>query len=90
MATGVNDLTKRRGRVVDASGAPVPDALIVIVASTVSMPEIALLSDNAGRFELGLPPGHFALRAHSPGGGRGEVELEGALNVEEIVIVIDR
>lgn len=88
MAGKVSGLTQRHGRVVDASGAPVPGASVVIVESTVPMPEIALLCDNAGRFEVRLPPGRFVLRAHSPIGGMGEVEVEGAPSVEEIVIMI--
>ena len=78
---------ERHGRVLDAGGTPVPEALIVIVASTVPMPEIALLSDDEGRFVLRLPPGHFTLRAHGSG-AVGDAEAEGAPNTDEIVIRI--
>lgn len=63
------------GRVVDAHGEPVPDALVVIVAGTVPMPEIALQADAQGRFALRLPDGRFTLRAHAAGGS-GEAEVE--------------
>lgn len=64
------------GRVVDARGDPVPDALVVIVAGTVPMPEIALQADAQGRFALRLPAGRFTLRAHAAAGGSGEAEVE--------------
>lgn len=79
--------TERFGRVVDAGGTAVPYAHIVIVASSVPMPEIALLSDEAGRFLLRLPPGVFTLRAHGPG-GTGEVDLDDTAGGSEIVITI--
>jgi carboxypeptidase family protein len=78
---------ERTGRVVDASGAPVPDALVTIPESTVPMPEIALMCDAQGRFSLRLPPGRFTFRAHG-GGGSGDAEAEGAPSNDEIVIVI--
>ena len=62
------------GRVVDGGGDPVPDATVAIVAGSVPMPEIALLCDGDGRFQLRLPPGRFTLRAHGPGGS-GEVDV---------------
>ena len=64
----MSQLAERFGRVVDAGGAPIPNAPIVIVAGSVPMPEIALLSDQDGRFSLRLPPGTFRLRAHGPAG----------------------
>ena len=62
------------GRVVDAAGAPAPDALVTIVAGTVPLPEIALTVDADGRFALALPDGRFTLRAHSAAGA-GEAEV---------------
>jgi hypothetical protein len=63
------------GQVVDARGAPVPDALVTIVAGTVPMPEMALMADADGRFTLRLPDGRFTLRAHGAA-GTGEAEVE--------------
>ena len=73
----------------DGGGAPVPDAIVTIVESTVPMPEIALLCDAHGRFSLRLPAGRFTLRAHG-GGGSGDADAEGAPADDEIVIVIGR
>jgi hypothetical protein len=74
------------GQVVDARGAPAPDALVTIVAGTVPMPEIALLVDAEGRFALRLPDGRFTLRAHAAAGtGDAEVERPGD---DEVVIVV--
>jgi hypothetical protein len=80
-------LDQRSGRVVDRTGAPVPDALVAIVASSVPMPEIALVSDYAGRFTLRLPPGNFTLRASGPT-GTGQADAQGPPAHEEILIVI--
>jgi hypothetical protein len=63
------------GRVVDARGAPAPDAHVTVVAGTVPVPEIALTVDAGGRFTLRLPDGRFTLRAHA-GAGTGEAEVE--------------
>jgi hypothetical protein len=75
MAETTKGLVEHNGRVVDASGAPVPNALVTIVESTVPMPEIALMADQDGRFSLRLPPGRFTLRAHG-GGGSGDAEVQ--------------
>ena len=66
-----------------------PGARIVIVAGTALMPEIALNSDDRGRFSLRLPPGRFTLRAHGAGDKIGEVEVQSESS-DEIVIVIRR
>jgi hypothetical protein len=74
------------GRVVDAAGAPVPEALVSIVAGTVPMPEIALMADAEGRFALRLPAGRFTLRAHGPGGS-GEAEVAPPSAAEVVITV---
>lgn len=51
------------------------------------MPEIALLSDEAGRFSVRLPPGAFTFRAHGPPGS-GEAEVPAGPADQEIVITI--
>lgn len=79
----------RPGRVVDASGAPVARASVVITAGSVPVPEIALLSDDEGRFAVRLPRGSFTFRAHDPA-GTGEAEVNDEDTDDEIVIVIGR
>jgi hypothetical protein len=88
MTAAMSDLTECHGEVVDTASAPVPGARIAIVASSVPMPEIALVSDADGSFSLRLPAGRFTLRAHGPGGTSGEVEVEGAPASGRIVIVV--
>ena len=83
-------LTHHRGTVVDASGTGVPEASIVIVTSSVPMPEIALRADEKGRFVLRLPPGRFTLRAHGPEGAVGEVDVESEPDAKDIIIVVGR
>jgi hypothetical protein len=87
LANGVSQAIERSGRVVDARGAPVPHAHIVIETASVPMPEIALLSDDSGRFSLRLPPGVFTLRAHGSA-GTGQARVAGGPDDDEIVIVI--
>jgi hypothetical protein len=75
-----------RGRVVGAAGDPVAGALVVILESSVPVPEIALQADADGRFALRLPPGRFTLRAHGPDGtGDARIELPGAAEVELVL-----
>ena len=62
--------------VVDASGRPVPEASVTIVAGTVAMPEIALLSDASGVVQLTLPRGRFILQADGPDEMRGKISIE--------------
>lgn len=88
MAPEIGHQLERHGRVLDASGAPVPHALVLIAASSIPMPEIALQSDDKGRFALRLPAGRFTLRAHGPGGAVGEAHVEGAPGSDEIAITI--
>ena len=76
----MNKLSTIAGVVVDASGRPVPDATVTVVESTSPVPELALLTDDAGRFSLRLPSGRFTLEAHGPNDtkGRQTVEVSGA------------
>jgi Carboxypeptidase regulatory-like domain len=79
---------QRAGRVVDARGAPVPDAFVSVVESSVPVPEIALRTDELGRFSLRLPEGRFTLRADR-GGANGQARVEGPPEDREIVIVVE-
>jgi hypothetical protein len=75
------------GRVVDPDGAPVPEAVVVIVAGSVPMPEIGLLCDGDGRFSLRLTEGVFTLRAHGPA-GTGEAAVRSPPSSGEVRIVL--
>lgn len=80
--------SEHTGRVVDAHGAPVAGAIIVVTQGTVPFPEIALVSDDEGRFWLRLPAEHFRLQARA-GSSIGELEVTGGADGEEIVIAIE-
>jgi len=77
-----------RGRVVTADGVPVSRARVTIVEATVPMPEIALITDPDGQFELALPEGRFRLRAHGPRGEVGEAEIECGAAPGDLVICL--
>jgi hypothetical protein len=68
-----------RGRVVDAAGKPVRGAL---VAELSGVPEIALVTDEEGRFAVNLPAGRYRFRATAPGGETAEAEWDGNAGVE--------
>jgi len=78
MAAGpADDLPQQLpGRVVERDGRPVAGALVVIVESTVPMPELAIQCDDAGRFAVGLLDGRFPFRAHAPDARSGEATVE--------------
>lgn len=65
----------RRGRVVDATGAAVTDAVVSVVSGSAPTPEIAVLTDEAGGFSLGLPAGRYTVRAIAPDGASGSIEF---------------
>ncbi|HEU4455515.1 MAG TPA: carboxypeptidase-like regulatory domain-containing protein [Longimicrobium sp.] len=55
-----------RGEVRGPDGRPVAGARVVITSSPVPVPEIAAVTDAAGRFALGAPaPGEYAFTAHA-------------------------
>jgi hypothetical protein len=60
-----------QGRVSDAAGRPLAGARISIVDSPVAMPDIALLTDAAGRFVLGAPAaGRYLIGIDADDAGR--------------------
>lgn len=62
------------GVVVDVAGQPVAGAHVEFVASSVTLPEIALVADDDGRFRVNLPAGSFRLRAEH-GSRTGEADV---------------
>lgn len=69
-------MSTRRGRVVDADGAPVAEAIVTVEWGTAPTPEIALISGPEGEFSLGLPEGRFRVRAIAPDERRGVAEID--------------
>ncbi len=82
-------LSELRGRVVDEEREPVADASVVVSASSVPVPEIALLTDDDGAFARRLPAGTFTLRAEAPS-GTGEAEVRTPAAWEVVIAVRDR
>jgi hypothetical protein len=74
--------------VLDAGGRPVAEAFVSVVEATVPVPEIALVTEADGTFQIGLPPGRFRLRATTADGRAGDVEVSGESD-EEMVIRIE-
>lgn len=81
----MNERVLRRGRVIDANGQGVGGALVSVVWGTAPTPDIGRRTDDAGLFQVALPPGRFRVRAITRQGLDGEVEVEGGTD-EEIVI----
>lgn len=76
----------RRGLVLDSNGLPVEDAVVTIEWGTAPMPEIALITDANGRFQLDLPAGHFRLRAQTASGVIGTALVDGAPSTSAMII----
>lgn len=60
------------GRVVDAGQRPVAGAMVSVIEATAPVPEIALVTDEDGRFALGVRPGTYRLQANAVDGRRGD------------------
>jgi hypothetical protein len=77
-----------RGKVVNPRGDPVAGAAVYVVSSPVSMPDIAMLSDERGEFALAFPaPGLYAVGARSGEWGAAQTKVEVA-GEEEVTIEI--
>jgi hypothetical protein len=79
-----------RGRVCWDDRTPIPDALVAVTSGTAPTPEIAIRTDNHGRFRIALPAGRFRLQARAPGGATGQIDLEIGDEEGQIEIVVDR
>ncbi len=60
------------GRVIDEAGRPVEGALVAVIEASAPVPEIALVTDEDGRFALGVRPGRYRLQATTRDGRRGD------------------
>jgi hypothetical protein len=81
-------MTRRAGRVLDASGQPVSGAVVAVVSGTAPTPEIGIRTGSDGRFAVALPAGTFQLEARTADGAAGRLEVSGGPG-EEIVIRLD-
>lgn len=64
------------GRVLNRSGEPIEDAVVMVAESTAGHRDIALMTDSQGTYRLeGLDPGEFVIVAHLPDGGRATARL---------------
>ena len=64
------------GHVADPAGLAVPDATVLIVASSRPTPDIAALTDADGHFVFdGLEAGKYVVRAQAPTGEIGVVDV---------------
>lgn len=52
------------GQVTGDTGRPVAGAFVMVSSGSVAAPDIAARTDEAGRFRLALPQGHYVLEAH--------------------------
>lgn len=77
------------GRVVDRGARSVAGALVVIIESTVPMPEMAIECDDAGRFAVRLADGRFTFRAHAPDGRTGEATIKVPRGAEVRIVIGD-
>jgi hypothetical protein len=84
----MSDRALRRGRVIDAEGHPVTNALVSVTWGTAPTPDIARRTDASGAFQVALPPGRFRVRAVTTDGRAGEVEVAGAEG-KDIIIRVD-
>jgi hypothetical protein len=68
--------------VLDAADRPVAEAFVSVIEGTAPVPEIALVTEADGSFQIGLPPGRFRLRATTADGRSGDVEVSGESDEE--------
>jgi predicted extracellular nuclease len=59
--------TRVTGKVTDGSGNPIPGAGVAVTKSSISVPEILVLTNEEGRYVWTLPPGEFTLTVHKDG-----------------------
>ena len=81
-------MTRRTGRVFDASGQPVAGAVVAVASGTAPTPEIGIRTGSNGQFMVALPPGTFQLEARTSTGAVGRVEVSGGPGEEGEEIVI--
>lgn len=86
-ASSTGSLVVHHGIVVDANGNPVAGAAITVIESPVPMPEIAWVTDAAGRFRIALTPGRHVLSANAREGA-GEAVIHEPHEAEIVISVV--
>lgn len=65
------------GHVTDPHGQPVAEAAVYVISAPVSMPDIAQLTDDGGRFTIAAPaPGHYTVGVRSDEWGSAQKDVE--------------
>lgn len=64
----------RHGLVLDRRSRPVSGATVSVQWGSSPTADVAFATDDAGRFRVALPAGHFRIGAHAPNGLNGSVE----------------
>ena len=76
MAAAAGSARVISGTVLSASGQPVALARVYVLAAPGPVPDVALLTDADGRFEIGaLPPGAYEIGVSTDGLGSGRVAV---------------
>jgi Carboxypeptidase regulatory-like domain len=76
------------GLVLNAQGQPVAGARVFIVSAPGAVPDMALLSDEQGRFTLPAPlAGHYEIGASSDAGGSARVATVTTLHESPPVVL---
>lgn len=75
-----------RGKVLDPRGDPVAGAAVYVISAPVGLPDIAMLTDERGEFDLAFPaPGLYTIGARSDEWGTAQAQV--AVAGEEMVNV---
>ena len=69
----------------DGKGSPVSGVLISVESGTAPYPDVAISSNDEGKFSVYLPSGRFRLGAYSQDGSYGTVELDSTVNPHLVI-----
>lgn len=84
------DGTLIRGRVHRSDGSPVAQARVFFADAPVAVPDVALLSDDRGRFALNAPaPGRYEVGCRAEGHGPGSAVVDLAPGESEVEVDIE-
>lgn len=86
----VGTVGRYEGRVVNEGGRPVPGAAVAVEWGTAATPEIGIVADAEGRFQVVLPDGRFRLGAHDQAGRSGVAEVTTPAPVPDHIVIVIR